>query len=49
MEEIDQLEEAFNQDLANIQAHIGNLGIRDREDDTDSEVTASYLRRRTRN
>jgi len=43
MERIDQLEEDFNEDLANIKANLGNLNFNRRHDETDSEVTDSDL------
>jgi hypothetical protein len=45
MENIDQLAEDLNQDIANIQVDLGNLQIRRprRPEDTDSDVTASDI------
>ena len=45
MEDIDQLAEDLNQDIANIQVDLGNLQIRRprRNEDTDSDVTASDI------
>jgi len=43
MEQIDQLEEEFNEDLANLEANLENLNFNRRHDETDSEVTNSDL------
>ena len=37
MERIERLEEEFNEDLANLEANLGNLNFIQRQNETDSE------------